>query len=228
MGTAQRDLEDPAYRAGVVDLLGLLAHGELSAFERLSADSGLAPTHTDRAALAAMASAEYQHFERLRDRLVALGVDAGEAMAPFDDAFERFHEHTEPKDWLEGLVKAYIGDGLAADFYREVATALDKETRDLVIEVLDDSGHAAFVVDRVRAAIEEEPPVAGRLALWGRRLMGEALSQAGTTAGEQEALIALILFGSGPGGPAVGDIGQVFARITDNHARRMAALGLAA
>ena len=42
-------------------------------------------------------------------------------MKPFD----AFHAHTAPRDWLEGLVKAYVGDGLAADFYREIAAFLD-------------------------------------------------------------------------------------------------------
>ena len=46
-------------------------------------------------------------------------------MAPFD----AFHARTAPADWLEGLVKAYVGDGLAADFYREIAAFLDADTR---------------------------------------------------------------------------------------------------
>ena len=27
---------------------------------------------------------------------------------------------TAPSDWLEGLVKAYVGDSISEDFYREV------------------------------------------------------------------------------------------------------------
>ena len=46
-----------------------------------------------------------------------------------------FHEHTAPSDWFEGLIKAYVGDGLANDFYREIAAYLDPDTRDLVIAV---------------------------------------------------------------------------------------------
>ncbi|WP_270858121.1 ferritin-like fold-containing protein, partial [Streptomyces rochei] len=60
---------DPQYRAAVVDLLGALAYGELAAFERLAEDAKLAPTLADKAELAKMASAEFHHFERLRDRL---------------------------------------------------------------------------------------------------------------------------------------------------------------
>ena len=37
----------------------------------------------------------------------------------------------------------------------------------------------------LKAAIEADPRVAGRLALWGRRLMGEALSQAQRVAAEK-------------------------------------------
>ena len=42
------------------------------------------------------------------------------AMAPFVAPFASFHERTRPKGWLEGLVKAYVGDGIAKDFYREM------------------------------------------------------------------------------------------------------------
>ena len=52
-----------------VDLLGVLAYGELTAFERLADDGSFAPTVADKAALAAMAVAEYNHFALLRDRL---------------------------------------------------------------------------------------------------------------------------------------------------------------
>jgi len=221
-------LDDPEYRAAVVDLLGVLGLGELTAFERLAADAEMAPTLGDKAALAAMAVAEFHHFERLRVRLGELGVDADEAMAPFREPLEAFHDHTAPADWLEGLVKAYVGDGFAADFYREVAAYLDDETRSLVLEVLADTGHADFAVDRVRAAIGADPRVGGRLALWGRRLVGEALSQAQRVAADRDSLSALIAGGVDRPGMDLAAIGLVFARLTENHAKRMDALGLTA
>src|SRR5205085_9412134 len=157
---------------------GALAYAELTAFDRLAEDARLAPSLQGRAALAGMAVAEMGHFTRLRDRLVELGADPTGAMTPFVRALDTFHESTRPSTWLEGLVKAYVGDGLAADFYREIAAFLDVETRTLIVDSLADAGQSAFVVDRVRRAIETDPRVGGRLALWGRRLMGEALSQA--------------------------------------------------
>jgi hypothetical protein len=188
----------------------------------------MAPTLGDKAALAAMAVAEFRHFERLRERLAALGVDADTAMAPFREPLEAFHDHTAPADWLEGLVKAYVGDGIAADFYREVAALVDEDTRRLVTEVLDDTGHADFAVARVRSAIEADPRLGGRLALWGRRLVGEALSQAQRVAADRDAMSELLAGTLGEHGLDLAEVGRMFARITDAHSKRMAALGLAA
>lgn len=222
------NLSDEGYRAAVVDLLGVLAYGEITAFERLAADAGLAPTLSDKAELAAQAVAEFHHFEKLRDRLRELGADPDSAMAPFRQPLDEWHALTSPSDWLESLVKAYVGDGLAADFYREVAEYLDLETRDLVLEVLADTGKADFIVDRVRQAISADPKVAGRLALWGRRLVGEALSQAGRVAAEREALASLIVGGVDRPGMDLAEVARVFARLTERHTKRMASLGLSA
>ncbi|MEV6109824.1 ferritin-like fold-containing protein [Streptomyces sp. NPDC051940] len=218
---------DPQYRAAVVDLLGALAYGELAAFERLAEDAKLAPSLADKAELAAMASAEFHHFEQLRDRLREVDADPTESMQPFAAALDEFHRQTAPSDWLEGLVKAYVGDSIASDFYREVAARLDTDTRGLVLRVLDDTGHASFAVEKVRAAIEAEPRVGGRLALWARRLMGEALSQAQRVVAERDALSNMLVGGVAEGFD-LAEVGRMFSRITEAHTKRMAALGLAA
>lgn len=227
-GTVPVAFEDPAYLAAVVDLLGAIGYGELSAFERLAEDAKLAPGLADTAELARMASTEFAHFERLRERMLELGADPFAAMEPFRAPFDAFHARTRPADWYEGLVKAYVGDGLAADFYREIAAFLDAGTRDLIIESLADSGQSRFVVDRVRAAILADHRIGGRLALWGRRLMGEALSQAQRVAAERDALSALLSGGVDRPGMDLAAMGRLFARLTENHTGRMEALGLSA
>jgi hypothetical protein len=219
---------DPVYMAAVADLLGVIAYGELSAFERLSEDAKMAPTLRDKAELGRMACTEFSHYQGLSARLTELGFDPFESMADFVVPFEDFHRRTTPADWHEGLVKAYVGDGMAADFYREIATFLDADTRAIIVESLADAGRSAFVVDRVRAAIAAEPRLGGRLALWGRRLMGEALSQAQRVAAERDALTALLSGGVDRPAMDLVAIGRLFTRLTENHSRRMEALGLAA
>jgi hypothetical protein len=219
-------LQDPVYREAVVDLLGVIAYGEISAFERLAQDARMAPELEDKAELAKMAGVELGHFERLSDHLRQLGADPIEAMKPFVRPFDAFHARTASSDWLEGLVTAYVGDGLAADFYTEIAAFLDADTRTVIVESLRETGHSAFVVDRVRTAIERDHRVAGRLALWGRRLMGEALTQAQRVAAERDALTALLTGGVDRPGMDLAAIGRLFTRLTENHTARMETLGL--
>ena len=78
--------------AATVDLLGVLAYGELTAFERLASDARLAPTVADKTALATMAAAEFGHFQRLRDHLSASGIDPDAAMEPFVAPLDAFHD----------------------------------------------------------------------------------------------------------------------------------------
>ena len=212
----------PVENTDVVDLLGVLAYAELTAFDRLAEDARLAPTLDGRAALARMAAAEIAHHGRLTDRLTELGVDPAEAMTPFVSALDAFHEGTRPRTWLEGLVKAYVGDGLASDFYREIAGFLQEPDRALVLDVLADTGHADFAVREVRAAIKADRRVAGRLSLWGRRLVGEAMTQSQAVIAEHDALADLIMTGTGD----LGGIGRLITRITDAHTKRMKTLGL--
>jgi len=211
-----------AEREAVVDLLGVLAYGELTAFERLAGDARLAPTLSDKGALAGMAAAEFGHYRRLLGHLESMGEDSEAAMQPFVAPLDGFHDSTAPGSWLEGLVKAYVGDGIATDFYREVAAFLDPATRELVLDVLADTGHASFAVATVRAAIAAEPALAGRLALWARRLVGEALAQAQRVAVDRDALARLIVGGSSD----LVEVGRLLNRLTDAHSKRMQALGL--
>jgi hypothetical protein len=212
----------PADSPAVVDLLGVLAYAELTAFDRLAEDARLAPTLGGRAALARMAAAEIAHHGRLTERLTELGADPAEAMAPFVSALDAFHEGTRPSTWLEGLVKAYVGDGLATDFYREIAAFLPEPDRALVLEVLADTGHADFAVREVRAAIQADRKVPGRLSLWGRRLVGEAITQTQAVIAEHDRLAELIISGTGD----LAGVSRLIERITSAHTKRMKALGL--
>ena len=130
--TTQDDwLADPQYRAAVVDLLGALAYGELTAFNRLAGDAELAPTQP----LQGGDGRPGRHrVPPLRACCVAppgasIGVDPEAAMAPFVGPSTPSTSAPGPSDWLEGLVKAYVGDGIAKDFYREISAYVDAATR---------------------------------------------------------------------------------------------------
>src|SRR6478736_3803626 len=134
------------------DLLGVMAYGELSAFERLSSDARYSPTLHDRAVLGRMAVVEFQHYELVRDRLEGMGMDTEAAMLPFQPSVDHFHERTRPGDWYESLMKAYVIDTVSADFYRAVARYVDAGTRDLIGQVQSADAATAVLQERLRAA----------------------------------------------------------------------------
>ncbi|MBR7743830.1 hydroxylase [Phycicoccus sp. BSK3Z-2] len=216
--------ETSAVPAAVVDLLGVLAYGELTAFIRMAVDCDLAPTLGLKTSMGRLATTDFEHYSLLVEHMRERGIDPEAAMAPFVAPIAVYHERTRPKGWLEGLVKGYVGEGIARDFYREMTAFVDADTREVMQTALDDRSEADFVVQIVRDTIRTDPRAAGPLALWGRRLLGEALSQAQAVAVDRDAMSALLV----GGGVDLGEIGRMFTRLTDNHTARMHRMGLEA
>lgn len=210
----------------VVDLFGVMAYGELSAFERLSSDARFSPTLRDRAALGRLAVTEFEHFEMVSDHLADFGVDVEEAMAPFQASIDSFHERTRPADWYESLMKAYVIDAISADFYTALAVHLDDDTRELIARIQSTAEQGELLKSRLKAALADDPRLASRLALWGRRLVGEALTQAQRVGIERQFLGGLLF--EGTAADQERETAQLFAQLTRNHSRRMSYLGLTA
>lgn len=206
----------------VTALLGMLAYGELVAFDRIAADARLAPDLARRAAISAMAGAEIRNYQRLVARITELGGDPDAQMEPFIDAMDAFHDSTRPRNWLEGLVKVYVGDSIADDFFREIAAFLEPVDRELVLDVLHNEANAELAISEITGAIAAEPGVAGRLALWARRLVGEALGQAQRVAAEHDSLTTIIVEGTGD----LAKVGELIKRLMHAHSERMTTIGL--
>lgn len=213
---------DAGSTPAVVDLLGMLAYAELLAFDRMAYDATLAPDLNRRAMLSEMAAVEIANHRRVLDRLVKLGADPEQAMAPFRAALDAYHSQTQPSDWLEALAKAYVGDSIANDFAREVARGLSPADRDLVLEVLQESRYADFAAAEIRQALIGDESQTNRLSMWARRLVGEALSQAQRVAAERPAFTDLLANVPDAGG----DVAAMLRRLTTAHTERMAAIGL--
>jgi 1,2-phenylacetyl-CoA epoxidase catalytic subunit len=209
-------------RAAVTELLGMLGYGELLAFERMAADARLAPDLHRSAVLSEMAAAEIVNYQRLAGRLGELGVDPEQAMSPYVEPLRAYHDRTMPRDWLEALTKAYVGDSVADDFTREVAAFLGARDQQLVLEVLHDSRYAEFAATEIRSAIRTDPKVANRLSMWARRLVGEGLQQAQQVAALRPRLAVLIVTGSRD----QEGVAALLKRLTQAHATRMGAVGL--
>src|SRR6185312_2000544 len=209
---------DEATRARAeLALYGLMAYRELTAFERLSSDARFSPTLADREALARLAVHEFGHYERVVEAIASRGVDPEVAMEPFMSSIDALHERTRPGDWFESLMKAHVIDSVSGDFYVAVARGLAPEARRLVqdVQALDEQNK--WLHDRLRAALDVDPRLASRLALWGRRLLGEALTQA-RRINERGLLWDQLFAAPGEDDPDGGDrLARLFAQLVENH-----------
>lgn len=208
-------------------VLGLLANCELTAFSRLAADAERAPQVADRIELCRLGGAALARLEKVAARIAELDADLEPTVLPFVGTFAEFDERTPAGTWWERLLKAHVGYGVEEDLVRLLAHPVDAGTRELILALLDDDRHATLVVERLTAATGRDPVLASRLALWGRRLVGEALGVVQRVLVAHPQLRALLE-------PALPDVAEadlqqrLFAVLTTAHTRRMARLGLTA
>jgi hypothetical protein len=213
----------PADHPGVNELFAVLAYGEVAAFYRLTDEARMAPNLAGRISMASMAAAEMGHYELLHDTLESRGVDVVPTISKYASALDGYHRLTTPSTWLEALVKAYVGDAMAADFYLQIADELPDEVADVVRATMSQTGHSQFVVAEVRAAVTKSGRQRSRLALWSRRLLGEAITQAQYVLAEHDELVDLVVSRT----EGLTQLAGFFDRLQRTHDERMRDLGLA-
>ncbi|GIG41676.1 ferritin-like fold-containing protein [Cellulomonas phragmiteti] len=225
--------------ADAVEVLGLVAGLEHQAFARLAEDSRLAPGLEQALALSRLAARCTERRDRVLARIEELGGDPTAALGRFGGVLADFDARTPSSTWAERLLKAYVGYGVADDFCRVVARGLDEESARLVAEVLDDAPRSELAVRELDAACADDAVLSSRLALWGRRLVGEALGVVQRVAQSPEVARVLDRAGSpeGTAGESAGEVPgsrvaqtptTVFNELTAEHTRRMSRLHLTA
>jgi hypothetical protein len=143
--------------------LGQLAYLQLANFEILTAALKYSPNTSYKAELSEATAKSFDKYRQLSKKLVELGADPSEEMNPFKERIAVFHSNTIGLDWYEVVIKVYLTSGLDDDLQAEVEKALkDKTFEKFAKRVLAES-------------VEADPVLGHRLALWGRRLMGDVL-----------------------------------------------------
>jgi hypothetical protein len=235
VGPGRRPAESPADRRDTIELLGLVAQLEDVAFARLAADAALAPSSEQRLALTRFAAAAVARRDRVLARITELGGDPVAALRQYDHVLDDFDARTQPSSWWERLLKAYVGYGVADDFCRIAADGLDETSRALVLEILDDASHADLAVAELDAAGSSDGVLTARLALWGRRLVGESLGVVQRLLVQRPGLVRVLTRSREDEAPvtepAAANTNQptkLFGELTAQHTRRMSRLGLTA
>lgn len=197
--------------------LGRAAYLQLSIFESAARAVTNAPHLRGKNALSNVARLSLAKYEGLVGELERAGHDPTSTMEPFRQEIDDFQRLTRGGDWYEDLVTGYVTAGLLDDFFIRLAGGLSEEQSRRIAALLGVDTGSALIVGELRLAIDANPRLASRLAMWGRRLVGDTLLIA------RSALAA-----PANTAPDEARLEPVFTELITAHTRRMDALGLTA
>ena len=201
----------------VLAYLGQVAYLQLAVFETLSRAVSTAHDLPGKEAVSTAAGIALNKHQALAAEIRRHGDDPTAVMKPTAAAIDRFSRLVQGADWYETLVSAIITAGLLDDFFVRLASGLPADYRDRVTVILESGDGRQGIVDAVKRGIAGDPGLGSRLAMWGRRLVGDTFLVA------RSAMIA-----SADGASAEARLEPVFAELIAAHTRRMDSMGLTA
>jgi hypothetical protein len=196
--------------------LGRVGYLTLVLFENLGRAVTAAPTTSAKTRLSGAAAEVLEAHKKVVAEMRRLGIEPVGAMDPFRAELDDFQRRTQGADWHEILVTCYLTAGFLTDFFEGLAAGLPAGLSERVSLVLDVDKGEELLVEELRQAIDASPRLASRLAMWGRRLVGDTM------------LIARSSLAIGREAPGEDRIEPVFTELIAAHTRRMDALGLTA
>lgn len=201
----------------VTTFLGKSAYLQLTVFENLSRVVRSAPNTEAKSAMSQVAGFALSKHQGLIAELTHHGVDAATVMQPFVAEIDAFQRVTQGNDWYESVTSCYLTAGFLDDFLVRLASGLTGAAGARIVEILSEDAGEAIVVRELLAAIEKNPRLAARLAMWGRRLVGDTM------------LLARWMLRPTENHDSDEErIEPVFTELIALHTRRMDALGLTA
>ncbi len=174
-GRNRDELDLRPYTPEAHEYLGQLAYHQLSSFEILTNELKYSPNTNAQAELSAAASKHFLRYKAIAKKLELLNIEPADAMDQFVERIETYNSKLTGVDWYEALLKVYLTQGLLDDFYRRLAVGLEAKLQAEVVKTLSDKSFEKFAVKTLNIAMAEDEVLRSRLALWGRRLMGDTL-----------------------------------------------------
>jgi len=197
--------------------LGKSAYLQLAMFENLGRVVRSAPNTEAKSTLSRVAGLALDKHEALVAEITRHGADAAATMQPFVAEIDAYQRITEGNDWYESVTSCYLTSGFLDDFLVRLAAGLTGAAGARISDILSSDTGEAVIAGELLSAIEKNPLLAARLAMWGRRLVGDTM------------LIARwALRPSDNHDSDEARIEPVFTELIAAHTRRMDALGLTA
>lgn len=199
-----------------VRVIAQAAYLQLGQFAALSRAAAEAPDLESKSTLATAAGRLLAKHRTLVSALERRGADAAAAMRPFAASSDAFFETAAGANWAESLTASYLVGGLLDDFFARLVVGLEPDGPELARLLLGPSG-AEEIVGILSAATAADPRLGSRLAVWGRRLVGDTLLIARSALPETVRT---------PTGEA--RVEPILTELMADHTRRMDRLGLTA
>ena len=181
---------------------------------------GLVALAAPTVASAGTSKKTHEDIKRLGNNVAELRkkkVDPAEAMEPFAPAIDKFEQLTSGRDWYEMLLGVYLTAGFLDDFFVRLVPGLPKALAGRVEILLETDRSAEVIVALLKEGIDADPTLASRLAVWGRRLVGDT----------QLVARSALLMSDNKADDEL-RIEPVFTDLIAAHSRRMDELGLTA
>lgn len=201
----------------LLEFLGRAAYVQLTLFENLSRAISTAPTVAAKAAIGRAAELSISKHRALADEIVTAGGTAADAMEPYTRAIDEFERVTHGGDWYENLVTCYLTAGFLDDFFVRLSEGLPGDAPRRIAAIYASGSSDKVLAEQLIAAIAAQPRLASRLAMWGRRLVGDTMLVARSSLHYSDNLKS-----------DEARIEPVFTELIASHTRRMDALGLTA
>jgi hypothetical protein len=197
--------------------LGQVAYLQLQAYETLSKVVQQVPSLASKESIALAAGAALGKYQSVVAEIRRHEAEPAAVMAPFARAIDGFQAITIGRDWQETLLAVYVTDGLLSDFFMRLAQGLPADAGPRAASLLGAQSGTEQIAGILEQEIQADATLGSRLAMWGRRLVGDTLLVARS---------ALRLSGNQRSDDE--RIDPVFSEIIGAHTRRMDTLGLTA
>ncbi len=159
----------------LLEYLGRAAYVQLTLFENLSRAVTTAPTVAAKTAIGRAAELSITKHRALADEIVTAGSTAAEAMDHYAVAVDEFQRVTNGSDWYENVVTCYLTSGFLDDFFIRLAAGLPADPARRIAAIYGSGSGEDVLIEQLSSAITASPRLASRLAMWGRRLVGDTM-----------------------------------------------------
>lgn len=218
------------HELATVELMGVLAYGQLRSFAAMSSAVRFAPDARAADRIAGFARREHDAYELLHDHLATLTELPTAAMDRQKDLFDRFFTRAPLDDWFGATVFFAFGIPLARDFMRVVVARLADASAEVVLRALDDRAEVEdAAVALLRAQLTDDVDRARARGIVAD-LLGQALTAFQQAVTDSDALGVLV---AGPGGATVEadddaatEVRRLAMALLAAHRARVVALGL--